>query len=107
MREATTRHLKKTPLHIPLPLYVRNVGRHMTAQECEGEVSDLLSDYIGMTFCVKGAGTAFLFQESSIIPMKNIASSRKRRIVKMRGLILTDLLQCLFFPVTVSRGGSP
>lgn len=68
MREATTRHLKKTPLHIPLPLYVRNVGRHMTAQECEGEVSDLLSDYIGMTFCVKGAGTAFLFQES--FPMR-------------------------------------
>lgn len=64
MYEATSRALKKVPLHIPLPLYARNVGRHDKAQECNGAVSALLSDYIGMTFCIKGAGKAFLFQES-------------------------------------------
>ena len=64
MYEATSRALKELPLHIPLPLYVRNVGRHGRVQECDGKVSALLSDYIGMTFCIKGAGKAFLFQEA-------------------------------------------
>ena len=63
MHESASRPLKKVPLHIPLPLYVRSVGKHISSQECDGGVSPLLSDYIGMTFCVKGSGTAFLFQE--------------------------------------------
>ncbi len=63
MYECIARPLKKPPLHIPLPLYVRSVGAHTEARESDGEVPSLLSDYIGMTFCTAGAGTAFLFQE--------------------------------------------
>ncbi len=41
---------------------------HENARESNGGVPSLITDYIGMTFCVKGAGTAFLLQEA--FPMR-------------------------------------
>ncbi len=60
MYEQANRPFPDFPVDIPLPLYVCSVGKR-GGESGSGRVPPLLSPFIGMTFCVRGSGVAYLF----------------------------------------------
>ena len=60
MYEQANRPFPDFPVDIPLPLYVCSVGKR-GGESGSGHVPPLLSQFIGMTFCVRGSGVAYLF----------------------------------------------
>lgn len=60
MYEEANRPFPDFPVDIPLPLYVCSVGKR-GEESGSDRVPPLLSPFIGMTFCVRGSGVAYLF----------------------------------------------
>lgn len=60
MYEQSVRPFSALPDNISLPVYASSVGKR-GGGNASGGVPPLVSQFIGMTFCIQGAGTAYLF----------------------------------------------
>lgn len=60
MYEQAIRPFQTFPDHISLPVYACSVGKR-GGKSVSGGIPSLVSRFIGITFCIQGTGTAYLF----------------------------------------------
>ncbi len=67
MFEQGVRLSQLPPEHIPLPLYAKSVGKRDYGDQAIDGVSSIVANYVGMIFCVRGSGTAYLFDRPFVM----------------------------------------
>lgn len=68
MFEQAVRQIPEIPVMASLPVYVRSIGKKDFQNTEENRLPPFLTKFIGLTFCLSGSGTAYLFDRA--LPVK-------------------------------------